>query len=40
MHCGKIPKPNEEEGLGLRWPCAETDMERLKKDFEDLKSKV
>ncbi|CRK29300.1 hypothetical protein BN1723_005526 [Verticillium longisporum] len=35
-----IPKPNETEGLGIRWPQQQTDMDKLKALFEELKSKV
>lgn len=36
----QIPKPNELEGLGVGWPQQETDMEKLKALFEELKAKV
>ncbi len=36
----QIPKPNEEEGLGIRWPAQETDMDRLKGLFEEIKAKM
>uniref|UniRef100_A0A093V9S5 Hit family protein 1 n=1 Tax=Talaromyces marneffei PM1 TaxID=1077442 RepID=A0A093V9S5_TALMA len=35
-----IPKPNETEGLGIKWPSQETDMDKLKALFEELKSKM
>ncbi|KAL6721111.1 Adenosine 5'-monophosphoramidase [Lecanora helva] len=40
FHMGKIPKPNEQEGLGIGWPAQETDMDELKKYFESIKSKM
>ncbi|TRX95901.1 hypothetical protein FHL15_003043 [Xylaria flabelliformis] len=35
-----IPKPNEQEGLGIGWPTQPADMEALKKYFEEVKSKM
>ncbi|RWA03197.1 hypothetical protein EKO27_g11908 [Xylaria grammica] len=35
-----IPKPNEQEGLGVGWPTKEANMEELKKYFEEVKSKM
>jgi hypothetical protein len=35
-----IPKPNETEGLGIKWPNQETDMDKLKVLLEELKSKI
>ncbi|GKT39903.1 hit family protein 1 [Colletotrichum spaethianum] len=35
-----IPKPNETEGLGVGWPQQQTDMDKLKALFEDIKSKM
>ncbi|KAF3349723.1 hypothetical protein VdG1_09155 [Verticillium dahliae VDG1] len=40
VHFHMIPKPNETEGLGIRWPQQQTDMDKLKALFEELKSKV
>lgn len=40
MHFHVIPKPNKEEGLGIGWPAQETDMEKLKKTFEEIKSRM
>ncbi|KAH6847400.1 HIT-like domain-containing protein [Chaetomium sp. MPI-CAGE-AT-0009] len=40
VHFHMIPKPNPEEGLGIRWPQQATDMDKLKALFEDIKSKV
>jgi hypothetical protein len=36
----QIPKPNEKEGLGVGWPTQPTDMDALKKYFEEVKSKM
>ena len=36
----QIPKPNQEEGLGVGWPQQETNMEKLKALFEEIKPKV
>jgi hypothetical protein len=36
----QIPKPNKEEGLGVGWPQQETNMEKLKALFEEIKPKV
>jgi hypothetical protein len=35
-----IPKPNEEEGLGIKWPTKPADMTELKKYAEILKGKL
>ncbi|TGJ79309.1 hypothetical protein E0Z10_g9451 [Xylaria hypoxylon] len=35
-----IPKPNEQEGLGVGWPTKEVNMDELKKYFEEVKSKM
>jgi hypothetical protein len=36
----QIPKPNEQEGLGIGWPTKQVDMDALKKYFEEVKSKM
>ncbi len=36
----QIPKPNEEEGLGIGWPAQETDMEKLKALHSEIKAKM
>jgi len=36
----QIPKPNQEEGLGVGWPQQETNMEKLKALLEEIKPKV
>lgn len=36
----KIPKPDEDKGLGVSWPAQETDMDALKAVFEDMKAKM
>ncbi|MCJ1250276.1 Adenosine 5'-monophosphoramidase [Trapelia coarctata] len=40
VHFHMIPKPNETEGLGIGWPMQETDMEKLKALFEEVKPKM
>jgi len=35
-----IPKPNEAEGLGIKWPSKEADKGELAKLLEDIKSKM
>ncbi|KAI1063904.1 hypothetical protein LB506_005263 [Fusarium annulatum] len=38
--CIQIPKPNETEGLGVKWPTKPADMEQLKVYCEELKAKI
>lgn len=40
VHFHVIPKPNEQEGLGIGWPQQKADMEALKKFHEELKQKL
>ncbi|KAI0097463.1 HIT-like domain-containing protein [Nemania sp. FL0031] len=40
VHFHMIPKPNEQEGLGVGWPTQQPDMDALKKYFEEVKSKM
>ncbi|KAK4192279.1 HIT-like domain-containing protein [Podospora australis] len=40
VHFHMIPKPNPEQGLGIRWPQQETDMDKLKALFEEIKGKI
>ncbi|ORY60714.1 HIT domain-containing protein [Pseudomassariella vexata] len=40
VHFHMIPKPNEKEGLGVGWPQQNSDMEGLKKLFEEIKVKM
>jgi diadenosine tetraphosphate (Ap4A) HIT family hydrolase len=40
VHFHMIPKPNEEEGLGIGWPARETNMDNLKQLHEQRKSKM
>lgn len=35
-----IPKPNQEEGLGITWPAKEADKESLKRLMEEIKAKM
>jgi hypothetical protein len=36
----QIPKPNAQEGLGIGWHQQSTDMDKLKKLFEEIKAKM
>lgn len=36
----QIPKPNKFEGLGIEWPSAAADKEKLKALCEDIKSRM
>ena len=36
----QIPKPNQQEGLGIGWPATETNMEKLKTYFNEVKAKM
>ncbi|KAK9421186.1 putative HIT domain-containing protein [Seiridium unicorne] len=40
VHFHIIPKPNETEGLGIGWPQQQTDMDKLKALYEELKAKM
>ncbi|KAI2603028.1 HIT-like domain-containing protein [Hypoxylon fragiforme] len=40
VHFHMIPKPNQDQGLGVGWPQQKTDMEALKALGEELKSKM
>lgn len=40
VHFHMIPKPNQQEGLGIGWPQQKADMEQLKALFEEIKPKV
>ncbi|RYP73431.1 hypothetical protein DL771_003603 [Monosporascus sp. 5C6A] len=40
VHFHMIPKPNEEQGLGISWPAQKIDMDELKAYFEEIKSKM
>ncbi|KAL2799632.1 HIT-like protein [Aspergillus insuetus] len=40
VHFHMIPKPNETEGLGIGWPTQETDMDKLKALYEEVKAKM
>lgn len=40
VHFHLIPKPNDEEGLGIEWPTKEADQGELKSLAADLKSKM
>ncbi|QPG93880.1 hypothetical protein C2857_003295 [Epichloe festucae Fl1] len=40
VHFHMIPKPNDSEGLGIKWPSQTGDMDNLKALCEDIKSKM
>ncbi|EMD00064.1 hypothetical protein BAUCODRAFT_30514 [Baudoinia panamericana UAMH 10762] len=40
VHVHMIPKPNEQEGLGINWPQQQGDKDRLQKLMEEIKSKI
>lgn len=40
VHVHMIPKPNEQEGLGISWPQQNGNKEKLQKLLEDLKAKM
>ncbi|KAL2210635.1 HIT family protein 1 [Sarocladium strictum] len=40
VHFHMIPKPNEEEGLGIGWKTTDPGMDKLKALYEDIKSKM
>ncbi|KAF1817666.1 HIT-like protein [Eremomyces bilateralis CBS 781.70] len=40
VHFHMIPKPNEEEGLGIGWPMQEPGTEKLKALGEEIKAKM
>ncbi len=39
-HLVQIPKPNESEGLGVKWPQQIVEMDQLKTLFDEIKSKM
>ncbi|MCJ1324655.1 Adenosine 5'-monophosphoramidase [Thelotrema lepadinum] len=40
VHFHVIPKPDEKQGLGVGWPAQETDMEKIKGVWEEVKAKM
>lgn len=40
VHFHLIPKPNQQEGLGIEWPTQKGDQTELKKLLEEIKSKM
>jgi len=40
VHFHMIPKPNNEEGMGIGWPQQTTDMDALKTLCEEIKAKM
>jgi hypothetical protein len=35
-----IPKPNENEGLGIQWPMQEASKDKLQALLEEIKAKM
>lgn len=40
VHFHVIPKPNEQEGLGIGWPQQKIGKDRLQQLLEDIKAKM
>jgi len=40
VHFHVIPKPNEEEGLGINWPGKKGDMDELEKLAQKMKESM
>lgn len=40
VHFHVIPKPDESQGLGIKWPQQKTDMDKLKALLEEIKAKM
>lgn len=40
VHFHMIPKPNEQEGLGIDWPQQNANKDQLQKLMEEIKSKM
>jgi diadenosine tetraphosphate (Ap4A) HIT family hydrolase len=40
VHFHVIPKPNDIEGLGIKWPQQQGNMDKLKKLGEDILAKM
>lgn len=40
VHFHMIPKPDAEQGLGVKWPTKPADMDELKKLCEEIKGKM
>jgi diadenosine tetraphosphate (Ap4A) HIT family hydrolase len=40
VHFHLIPKPNEEEGLGIKWNTQNADKSQLSKLLEEIKAKM
>ncbi|KAK5070093.1 Adenosine 5'-monophosphoramidase [Lithohypha guttulata] len=40
VHFHVIPKPDEQQGLGISWPQQKVEMDELKQLHEQLKSKM
>jgi hypothetical protein len=35
-----IPKPNKEEGLGIKWPMQSANKDKLQQLLEEIKAKM
>ncbi|KAF1825100.1 HIT-like protein [Dissoconium aciculare CBS 342.82] len=40
VHIHVIPKPTEQEGLGISWPQQQSDKAKLQQVLEELKAKI
>lgn len=40
LHFHFIPKPNQEQGLGVGWPATKPEKEELQKIYDELKQKL
>jgi len=40
VHFHMIPKPNEQEGLGINWPQQEMPKDKLQKLADELKARM
>ena len=40
VHVHMIPKPNEQEGLGIKWPQLDMSKDQLQTLLEEIKSKM
>ena len=40
VHVHVIPKPNETEGLGIKWPQQNPGKEKLQQLLEEIKAKM
>ncbi|KAG0166719.1 Adenosine 5'-monophosphoramidase [Apophysomyces sp. BC1015] len=40
VHFHIIPKPDRDQGLGIRWKPIETSMEKIQETFDEIKSNM